>query len=228
MSDTTIKHVSVISDAFGTMAVRVLGMGLVFATTVVSANVLGPLEFGAFNAGLSLTLLLASLLPMGTDRVLVRNLAMVRTPGEAGADTALAHISSLLAATCLFMLAICQRQFAEVLPIPDRWLETSMLAVIMIVPFTLTSLRQRIALPLIGTRLAVLPEQTLVPIAFLSVLGVGFRDRHSDDGQFCRMDLCGHRHDYLVPVSPDSITSWGLFIGGTFVAKATTAGRLCS
>ncbi len=174
MSVTTIKHVSVISDAFGTMAVRVLGMALVFATTVASANVLGPLEYGAFNAGLSLTLLLASLLPMGTDRILARNLAMVRTPGEAGVDIALAHMSSLLAATCLFVLATCQRQFAAVMPIPDLWLQTSMLAVVMVVPVTLTNLRQRIALPLIGTRLAVLPEQTLVPIVFLSVLGVAF------------------------------------------------------
>ncbi len=174
MSVTTIKHVTVISDAFGTMAVRVLGMALVFATTIVSANVLGPLEFGAYNAGLSLTIVLASLLPLGTDRLLVRNLAAVRTPREAGVDVALAHMSSLIAAVCLFVCAFFQYPLSGILHIPVSWLQTSMLAAIMVVPVTLTNLRQWIAIPLIGTRFAVLPEQTLVPIAFLSILSIAF------------------------------------------------------
>jgi len=174
MSVTTLKHVSLFSDAFGTMAVRVLGMALVFATTIVSANVLGPIEFGAYNAGLSLTFVLASLLPLGTDRVLVRNLAVIQNPMDAGADTAMAHMSSLIVAAGLFVCACLQYQFPGILPIPVSWLQTSMLAAIMVVPVTLTNLRQWIAIPLIGTRFAVLPEQTLVPIAYLAVIGIAF------------------------------------------------------
>lgn len=174
MSVLPFKRSGLISDAFGTMVLRLFGIGLVFATTVVSAKVLGPAEFGAFNAGLSMTIVLASMLPMGTDRILARNVAGAKTPADAGLDTALAHLSSLIAATLLIGLGILLYCFASIAIIPRSWQHSAFLAAIMVVPVTLTNLRQWVAIPLMGTRFAVLPEQTLVPIAVLSAFGIAF------------------------------------------------------
>ncbi|MGV2339139.1 MAG UNVERIFIED_CONTAM: oligosaccharide flippase family protein [Planctomycetaceae bacterium] len=65
-----------------TLAVRVLGVLLAFLSTTVTARVLGPEEFGAWSAGLSLAMLFAALAPLGMDRVLVRQLSVLSDSGE--------------------------------------------------------------------------------------------------------------------------------------------------
>ncbi|MBL8815663.1 MAG: lipopolysaccharide biosynthesis protein [Planctomyces sp.] len=172
MSTTAVRNISLFSDAFGTLAVRILGIGLVFITTAVLAPMLGPHEYGTYSAGLSLAVVLSSLVPLGTDRVLTRNLATVHCPEDAGAETAVAHISSLLTSLLVFVLGSLQFWFSDWLPLSVAWYESCMIAAILFVPVTLTNLRQWIAIPLIGTRHAVLPEQTILPILFL--LSAGF------------------------------------------------------
>ena len=86
----------ILSDAIETLVVRVVGIGLMFGMTTLTARLLGADEFGAFTAAWALAILLATLAPIGSDRVLVRNLSTVKSPEAAGRDTAAAHICTLV------------------------------------------------------------------------------------------------------------------------------------
>lgn len=172
MSESNVRQVSLISDAIGTMAVRMLGIGLVFLTTAVLAPVLGPQQYGSYCAGMALAIVLASLAPLGTDRVLTRNLATNRDPVQSARETAVSHAATLLCCGLVLTLGSLQFLFRHRLPFSAAWLESCLLASIVFVPLTLTNLRQWIAIPLIGTRKAVIPEQTLLPISFLGTIGV--------------------------------------------------------
>lgn len=172
MATTTIQPASLLSDAVGTLLVRLLGTGLVFVTTTVAARVLGPHEFGIYNAGSSLAILLATLVPMGTDRVLVRNLSTVVSPTAAGHDTALSHICTAIMCLLLLCAGVLQYLLRDRLLLSASWLHACMLAAVTFIPVALTNLRQWIAIPLIGTRYAVLPEQTILPLAFTGTVGL--------------------------------------------------------
>ena len=79
------------SDIIRTLAVRALGVLLTFASTTVTALLLGTSQFGAWSAGLSLALLFAACVPLGTDRLLVRQLSVLDLPQEQSIEVALAH-----------------------------------------------------------------------------------------------------------------------------------------
>ena len=49
-----------LTDAFSTLFVRGLGILLMFASTTVTARLLGPEEYGTYTAALSLAMLLAT------------------------------------------------------------------------------------------------------------------------------------------------------------------------
>jgi len=159
-----------LSDAFETLVVRVLGIGLMFAMTTLTARLLGADEYGAFSAAWALAILLATLAPVGSDRVLVRNLSTVETPEQAGKDTAAAHVcTGLIALQMLAAVAVLGFR-GEAWGLRSSWLRTAFLAITMFLPIAVAYLRQWVAIPLTGTRAAVIPEQISLPVLFMGFL----------------------------------------------------------
>lgn len=155
-----------LTDALGTLVVRGVGIALMFVSTTVTAILLGPAEYGAYSAALALAVLLASLAPLGSDRILVRNLSITECLDEAGRETAIAHLCTAITAAVLLGAGLTGWSVNTfVFDNPD-WARTSLLATIMFVPLTVILLRQWLAIPIIGSRRAVIPEQTILPFVF--------------------------------------------------------------
>lgn len=164
------KASSTLSDAFGTLVVRGIGILLMFASTTLTARMLGPEEYGTYTAALSLALLLATLSPMGSDRLLVRNLSTIQCSIEAGRETAMAHLCSAIVAMLLLTGSLGAWLISDRLLNNPKWAQTSLMASILFLPLTVTYLRQWVAIPIVGTRRAVMPEQTFLPLCFASTL----------------------------------------------------------
>ena len=83
-----------LSDALSALLVRAVGIVLVFVSTTMLAGFLGPAEYGTYSAALGLAMLLATLAPLGTDRILSQTLACTfksdssNPPGTAIGDSA--------------------------------------------------------------------------------------------------------------------------------------------
>ena len=161
---------SIASDALFTLLVRAIGIGLLFASTTATAVILGSEQYGQFSSALSLALLYATAAPLGTDRVLVRRLS-IGGQDTAAAELALTHRCSLLPAACISLSSLISAVICQLLGYTD-WARTLTLAVLMALPLTLTYLRQWAAIPLVGTRSAILPEQFLIPLLSLFLLGL--------------------------------------------------------
>lgn len=161
---------SIASDALGTMVIRAAGIGLLFVSTTATAVLLGPTEYGEFSSALSLALLFATAAPLGTDRVLVRRLSISGREG-AGSEVALTHRCSLWPALVIAAGSLLAAVACSVMGY-SAWSRTLVLAVLMALPLTLTYLRQWAAIPLVGTRSAILPEQFLIPLLSLLLLGL--------------------------------------------------------
>jgi O-antigen/teichoic acid export membrane protein len=168
---TSATHpTSMLSDAFGALVVRVFGIALMFVSTTLTARMLGPAEYGTYSAALALSLLLATLAPMGTDRILVRNLSVTKCAEAAGRETAIAHLCAALVAALLMAGTVIAWLTNALVLDNSKWAQTTMLATILFVPLTVTYLRQWVAIPLIGTRRALMPEQTILPVVFCAAL----------------------------------------------------------
>jgi O-antigen/teichoic acid export membrane protein len=163
---------TLLSDAFGTLVVRVFGIALMFGMTTLTARFLGADQYGTFTAAWALAILLATVAPVGSDRILVRNLSTVDSPEEAGADTAVAHVCTALNAVVVLMAAAALAVFGDILHIDKSWTRTALLAAIMFIPIALTYLRQWVAIPLIGARSAVMPEQTVLPLIYIGCIAL--------------------------------------------------------
>lgn len=159
------------SELVWTLAVRVLGVLLAFGSTTVTARVLGPEQFGAWSAGFSLATLLAALAPLGMDRVLVRQLSVLTEAASQAAEIAIAHRRALRFGSLLLTAGILAGAGCRLLGWQE-WSETLLLASLLLTPLTLTWLRQWAAIPLVGTRQAVLPEQVLIPAGSIALLGL--------------------------------------------------------
>lgn len=151
------------SDAFGTLVIRVAGIVLMFVSTTVAARLLGPAEYGAYSAALALAVLLASLAPLGSEQLLVRNLSITKDVEEAGREIAIAHVCTIISGLVLIIAALATWSVCSfVLDEPD-WARTVLLATMLFVPSTVVLMRQWLAIPVIGSRQAAIPEQTIMP-----------------------------------------------------------------
>ncbi len=190
------------SDIIRTLAVRALGVLLTFASTTVTALLLGTSQFGAWSAGLSLALLFAACVPLGTDRLLVRQLSVLDLPQEQSIEVALAHRISAVVSGLLLALTIAAAVICSTAGWHD-WASTLLIAATLLIPLTLTWLRQWAAIPIVGTRNAVLPEQVLIPAGTIAVLTVL----------------------WLLSIKPSAQTAAGIFAGLSLIVWALSAFR---
>ncbi len=169
-----LRQPTILADVFGALMVRVLGIVLLFASTTLAARLLGAEEYGTYCAAMSLAILLGTLAPIGSDRLLVRNLSTANTTTEAGRETALTHHCTGAVALLIFVMSLVSVGAGDLFGVNDAWKVTIFLSAIMFMPIALTYLRQWVAIPLVGTRHAVMPEQILLPVAFIAAL-IGLR-----------------------------------------------------
>ena len=164
------KPTRMLTDAFGTLVMRMAGIALTLVSTTVAARSLGPVEYGAYCTALAMAMLLAALAPLGSDRILVRNLSTTKCPMATGRETAIAHLCTTITTAVLVGGSLTAWAVNSFIFDKPEWAQTSLLATIMFVPRTLMSLRQWLAIPIIGTPRAVMPEQTILPFLFTTSL----------------------------------------------------------
>jgi O-antigen/teichoic acid export membrane protein len=128
------KPVTLLSDAFGAMTVRVVGMVLLFASTTLAARVLGPEEYGAFNAAFSLAVLLATFAPLGSDRIMLRNLSTSDSTDVTAREAALTHHTTAVVGIGLFAILMFAVICGSAAGISDGGQVTLFLSAIMFFP----------------------------------------------------------------------------------------------
>jgi O-antigen/teichoic acid export membrane protein len=149
-------------EALGALVTRVAGLVLTFGSMMVLARWLGPAEFGVYSSALSLAMLLATLAPCGTDRVLARNLAIGLAPNLAARELRLTHKALIVSAAGLIpgllVIGACLRLAGH-----TDAARIAFLATLMFPALALSYVRQWVATVLLGARRALLPEQTILP-----------------------------------------------------------------
>ncbi len=156
-------------DALKTTIMRGAGILLVYGSTTIAARVLGDLQFGEYHSALGLAMLLAALAPLGTDRVLVRNLSVQDDVQQRRHEVVITHRCLLLATLALLALVIPTGMMLGQLGYPE-WQKTVLLSALLFPPLSLLWLRQWVALPLVGSFQALVPEQILIPVGLVSGL----------------------------------------------------------
>ena len=169
-----------LSDALSALLVRAVGIVLVFVSTTMLAGFLGPAEYGTYSAALGLAMVLATLAPLGTDRILSQTLACTirsdssdqpeRANGESARSIAIAYLCALMSIGVLLTLLMVFVLFAGFAQVASAWIVTTLSAAMILVPLTLSYLRQWTAMPIVGTSRAMLAEQTLLPATVILVV----------------------------------------------------------
>lgn len=169
---------AVSGDALRTMVMRALGILLLYGSTTAIAAVLGDQQFGEYSSALGLAMLLAAVAPLGTDRVLVRTLSVKSDPAEQRREIITAH-QCLLSTICVLLPLVIGCGFVlGRLGLPE-WQRTVWLSGLMFPPLALTWLRQWVALPLVGSFSALVPEQILIPLGSIAGLAISAAARGS-------------------------------------------------
>ncbi len=156
-------------DALKTTIMRAAGILFVYGSTTITARVLGDLQFGEYHSALGLAMLLAALAPLGTDRVLVRNLSVRDDVQQQRHEVIITHRCLLLAMLALLALVIPSGLVLGRLGFPE-WQKTVLLSGLLFPPLGLLWLRQWVALPLVGSFQALVPEQILIPLGLVTGL----------------------------------------------------------
>ena len=168
-----------LSDALSALLVRAVGIVLVFVSTTMLARFLGPAEYGTYSAALGLAMLLATLAPLGTDRILSQTLACAmksdssdqlgRANGESAKSISVAYLCTIMSIGVLLTVLMAFVSFGSFAGVSSAWIATALSATMILVPLTLSYLRQWTAMPIVGTSRAMLAEQTLLPVAMILV-----------------------------------------------------------
>ena len=162
---------TMLSDAIGALLVRGLGIGLMFASTTIAARTLGAEEYGSFSSALSLAMLLATIAPMGTDRIVSRNLSTTESDAESAGEIAMTLASTLAGGAMLAIVVLSAAFCSALFQGAAQWTRMLLFSCVLFVPLSGLYVRQWVSLPLLGTRRSLIPEQTLLPLAFsLSLL----------------------------------------------------------
>lgn len=105
--------------------------------------------------------MLATLAPLGTDRIMLRSLSTSGSTEDSARETALTHHATIAVALPLFVLFMIGVIGGNIVGLSDGWQVTLFLSAVMFVPVALSYLRQWVAVPILGTRAAFIPEQTI-------------------------------------------------------------------
>ena len=169
-----------LSDALSALLVRAVGIVLVFVSSTMLARFLEPAEYGTYSAALGLAMLLATLAPLGTDRILSQTIACtirneksvdgVTADSDSAKAIAVAYFCTTTSLGVLLVLLMTFALSGLFAGAASEWMATALAAALIFTPLTLSYLRQWTAIPIIGTARAMLAEQTLLPTAMILVV----------------------------------------------------------
>lgn len=162
----------ILRDAFTAMIVRICGAGLVLLVSLLASRWLGPAEFGRYTSTIAIGVFVATMSPLGTDKVLVRILSTDSDDALICRSLAKTHACAFIVCAGLFVLTwlsglISFSHHSGTLA------EALGMSTLVMMPLTVSLLRQWAAIPLIGTRNAIFPEQIIVPASFSICLVAG-------------------------------------------------------
>jgi O-antigen/teichoic acid export membrane protein len=156
---------SLIKPTLSGGAVRAAGVAFSFGVGLFVARTLGPEQLGAYQATLSVSIILAAIGIAGTAQPSMRRIAAL-TDGEGmgiSREVALAHVQTGVALLVIEVALLSGAAFAGA----SDATQSLLLHVAMLIPgLALLSLRQWIALPVQGTAGSLAPEQIGLPVVF--------------------------------------------------------------
>ena len=169
-----------LSDALSALLVRAVGIVFVFVSTTILARTLGPTEYGTYSTAWGFAMLLSTLAPLGTDRILSQTLACTMKKNESDHNVsvisdsakaiAVAYQCTAISMGFLLTLLIAFAVLSSLAGMSSAWTATTLSAAIIFVPLTLSYLRQWTAMPIVGTSRAMVAEQTLLPAMLITVV----------------------------------------------------------
>jgi O-antigen/teichoic acid export membrane protein len=165
-----------VTGAAGMLGLRFAFAGLSFAAAILLARLLGPEDFGAYNYAFAWILLLAVPAVLGTDQLLIRDVAGYSTKDHWGLLRGLlrrANWAVLLASLGIALLAaaVCWALSPHWSP---RVVSTFWVALILLPLITLTQVRRGALQGLHRVVLGSIPERLINPALLLAFLGVAY------------------------------------------------------
>jgi O-antigen/teichoic acid export membrane protein len=172
---SALRH-RLVTGAAGLLGLRFVFSGLSFALTILLARLLGPEDFGAYNYALAWVLLLVIPAILGTDQLLVREVASYTIKGDWGLLRGLlrkANWAVLLASVGIAVLvaAVCWALSPHWSP---RVVSTLWVALLLLPLITLTQVRRGALQGLHRIVLGSVPENLIKPGLLLAFLGVAY------------------------------------------------------
>jgi O-antigen/teichoic acid export membrane protein len=166
-----VRH-RLMHGAAGFVALRLAFSALSFVVTLLLARLLGAEGFGAYSWAFAWVVLLGVPAILGTDQLLVREIAACQTRGEWGRVRGILRRSqsAVLLASCGIALIAASAAWLLRLHLPARVLPTCMLALPLLPLIALTRVRQAAMQGMHRVALGTLPEQLIQPGCFLAFL----------------------------------------------------------
>ncbi|MDB4614748.1 oligosaccharide flippase family protein [bacterium] len=161
-------------QSFTGFAVRFCGIGLSYLTLLFLTRHLGPEQYGAFSAVLSLSALLATVMTAGADRIATRSISSL------GSDSRIELIREVVVthAVALVGVGLGLATLTAVYVFGGHYIDVgsagliASLAMVVFPVMVLISVRQWIALPLHGAAASIVPEQIVLPALLLASAAV--------------------------------------------------------
>ena len=155
------------SESVKGLVVRVCGLGLMYLSTVLAANYLGAEQFGIFSSVLSLSPIWAIVAVGGVGLFATKSIATIprEDRGETAREVAIAYAAgSVGLILVLILVALLWLLFTELGTEQKGKVLVYSMAIFPVM--LIMSLRQNIALPIMGAASAMFPEQIVLPVVF--------------------------------------------------------------
>lgn len=156
------------------LIVRFAGLGLTYFAAILAANHLGAGDFGTYSSILSLSPIWAVLAIGGTGILATKSIAITtNNPGGIAKEVALVNAIGLIGT--LFILLIVSMMLLVSIGAGVQQSKCDILLYSMIIfpIFLLMTIREHVALPLVGWANALFPHQIVMPVAFSILVFIG-------------------------------------------------------
>jgi len=187
--------------AVATLSMRIAARALALPTALVLARVLGPSEYGKYAYGLSWGVALGVVAVAGLDRYLVKAVARYTALGD---PARLRGVAGWGARTAMLTSLFVAGVFAAIAPlfVGSSFLPATWICLALVPMFALTNVRQAVMQGLHRVELSCAPEQIVLPVALLVLLGAVLAGRivHLDAASAAAVNLIAYALAFVVGV----------------------------
>lgn len=172
---------AVLVGSVGTLGLRLTALGLTFTWTLLLARLLGAQEYGMFAWSFAWATLLQLASVSGMDQLLARDVSTYRTHNELASIRGLLHRVPIIVFTNSIVVSIIAAIVALVTMDDGPLRATFLLALVLVPPLALTTVRQGAMQGLGRVAIGRVPDDVLRQLAFVllivlasSILGANF------------------------------------------------------